>query len=191
MPQASRRPYSTWTCRTWSAPCSNSRDARPTESWWHSLLRSECRLSSVTSQSRWELRCSCCRSCRHSLPWGSVGSGGTGHSHTIRGRGLSTLWGRGLSTWGSGSGALQPRSLGQGPASSGSLALDMKLMWGQGAGAQQGQAAGVLGSTLEESVGHTHVHPLTKQGQHRLPRGTKYTNSPESLDFLGSGMYGP
>lgn len=67
--------YSMWACSTRSASRSSSRDSRPVESGWRSLSCSECRLSSVTSQSCWELLCSCCKSRRHSLPQGSEGSG--------------------------------------------------------------------------------------------------------------------
>lgn len=44
-------------------------------SGWRSLSRSERKLSFVTSQSCWELLCSCWRSCKHSLLWEPVGSG--------------------------------------------------------------------------------------------------------------------
>lgn len=81
-------PYSRWTCRTWSASHSSSTDSRPTVSGRRSRSRSECRLFSVTSQSCWELLCSRRRSCWHSLPWGSEGSGAGPRPH-CEGRGAA------------------------------------------------------------------------------------------------------
>ena len=166
-PAPPRLSYSRWTCRTRSALCSSSRDSRLMESGWRSLFCNECRLSSVTSHSCWELLCSCCRSCRHSLPQGSEGSGaGAGAQAHCEGNRAAppsrehaeALGGHltGSSTPGPGAAARVPHPWGPWDRT-GSPCVPLSS-------ARDGQATAV-GSTLVDSTG-ARVHLLTKQGQH-------------------------